>query len=41
MDEFSARVKPYPTVLQPQRSMANLAKLDAGNIEVKRLPLDM
>lgn len=41
MDEFPARIKPYPTVLQPQRGVANLAKLDTGNIEVERLPLDM
>lgn len=41
MDELRARIKPYPTVLQPQRGMANLSKLDTGNIEVERLPLDM
>ncbi len=41
MDKLSARIKPYPTVLQLQRGMANLAKLDTGNIEVERLPLDM
>ena len=41
MDELRARIKPYSTVLQPQRGMANLAKLDTGNIEVERLPLDM
>ena len=41
MDELRARIKPYPTVLQPQRGMANLTKLDTGNIEVERLPLDM
>ena len=41
MDELRAWIKPYPTVLQPQRGMANLAKLDTGNIEVERLPLDM
>jgi len=41
MNEFPARIKPYPTVLQPQRGMANLAKLDAGNIEIECLPLNM
>jgi len=41
MDEFAARIKSYPTVLQPQRGMANLAKFDPGNIEVERLSLDM
>ena len=41
MDELRARIIPYPTVLQPQRGMANLTKLDTGNIEVERLPLDM
>jgi len=41
MDEFPARVKPYPAVLQSQCGMANLLKLDAGNIEVERLSLDM
>jgi len=41
MDELRARIKPYPTVLQPQRGTANLAQLDTGNIEVERLPLDM
>lgn len=41
MNEFPAGIKSYPTVLQPQRGMANLAKLDTGNIEVKRLTLDM
>ena len=41
MDELRARIKPYPTVLQPQRDMANLSKLNTGNIEVERLPLDM
>ena len=41
MDELPARIKPYPTILQPQRGMANLAKLDTGNIEVERLALDM
>jgi len=41
MDEFPAGIKPYPTVLQPQRGMSNLAKLDAGNIEVERLPLNV
>ena len=41
MDEFSAWIKPYPAVLQPQCGMANLAKLDTGDIEVERLPLDM
>jgi len=41
MDELPAGIKPYPTVLQPQRGMANLAKLDAGNIEVERLPLNV
>ena len=39
MDELTAGIKPYPTVLQPQRGMSNLAKLDAGNVEVERLPL--
>ena len=41
MDELRARIKPHPTVLQLQRSMTKLAKLDTGNIEVERLPLDM
>jgi len=41
MDEFPAWIKPYPTILQPQRGVANLAKLDPRNIEVERLPLDM
>jgi len=41
MDELRARIKPYPTVLQLHRGMAKLAKLDTGNIEVERLPLDM
>ena len=41
MDELRARIKPYPTVLQPQRGTANLAQLDTGNIEVERLPLNM
>ena len=41
MDKLRARIKSYPTVPQPQRGMANLAKLDTGNIEVERLPLDM
>jgi len=41
MDELRARIIPHPTVLQSQRGMAKLSKLDTGNIEVKRLPLDM
>ena len=41
MDEFPARVKPYPAVLQPQCGMAKFAKLDPGNVEVERLPLNM
>jgi hypothetical protein len=41
VDELRARIKPHPTVLQFQRSMAKLAKLDTGNIEVDRLPFDM
>lgn len=41
MDELSAGIKPYPAVLQPQCGMANLAKLDPGNVEVQRLPLNM
>jgi hypothetical protein len=41
MDELRSRIKPYPTILQLQRGMANLTNLDTGNIEVERLPLDM
>ena len=41
MDELPAWIKSYPAVPQPQRGMAQLAKLDTGNIEVERLPLDM
>ena len=41
MDELPARIKPYPTILQPQRSMLNRAKLDTGNIEINRLSLNM
>ena len=41
MNELGPRINPHPTVLQLQRSMANLAKLDTGNIEVERLPLNM
>ncbi len=41
MDELRVRIIPHPTILQPQRGMAKLAKLDTRNIEVERLPLDM
>ena len=41
MNELSAWIKPYPTVLQPQRGMADLADLDTRNIKVERLPLDV
>jgi len=41
MDELPAGIKPYPAVLQPQCGMANLAKFDPGNVEIKRLPLNM
>ena len=41
MDKFPARIKADPAVLQSQCGMANLAELDAGNIEVERLSLDM
>lgn len=41
MDELPARIKSYPTVLQPQCGMANFSKLNAGNIKVERLSLDM
>jgi hypothetical protein len=41
MDELRARIKPYPTIPQPQRGMLNRSKLDAGNIEINRLPLNM
>ena len=41
MDELRARIKPHPTVPQLQRGMAKLTRLDIGNIEVERLPLDM
>ena len=41
MDEFRARVDPHPTIAQLQCSMAKLANLDTGNIEVERLSLDM
>jgi hypothetical protein len=41
MDELRAWIIPYPTVLQLQRGLANLARLDTGNIEVERLPLNM
>jgi hypothetical protein len=41
MDELRAWIKSYPAVSQPQRGMAKIAKLDTGNIEVERLPLDM
>lgn len=41
MNELRAWINPYPTVLQPQRGMADLANLDTGNIKVERLSLDM
>ena len=41
MDELRARIKPHPTVLQPQGGVPKFARLDAGNIEIERLPLDM
>jgi hypothetical protein len=41
MDKLSAWIKSYPAVSQLQRGMAQLAKLDTGNIEVERLPLNM
>ena len=41
MNELRAWIHPYPTVLQPQRGMADLANLDTGNIKVERLSLDM
>ena len=41
MDELCSRIEPDSTVLQLQRSMTNCAKLDTGNIEVDRLPLNM
>lgn len=41
MDELPARIKPYPTVLQPQRGTLNRAKLDTGNIKINRLSLNM
>ena len=41
MNELRAWIKPYPTVLQLQRGMANLAELDTGNIKVERLALDV
>lgn len=41
MNELRAWIKPYPTVLQPQRGMADLANLDTGNIKVERLSLDV
>jgi hypothetical protein len=41
MDELPARIKPYAAIPQPQRSIANLAKLDTGNIEVECLPLNV
>ena len=41
MDELRAWIKPNPTVPQLQRGMAKLTRLDIGNIEVERLPLDM
>jgi hypothetical protein len=41
MNELRARIKPYPTVLQLQRGMADLADLDTGNIKVERLSLDV
>jgi len=41
MDELRTRIIAYPTVPQPQRGITNVTKLDTGNIEVERLPLDM
>jgi len=41
MDELRTGIKPYATIPQPQRSLANLAKLDTGNIEVECLPLNV
>jgi hypothetical protein len=41
MNELRAWINPYPTVLQPQRGMADLADLDTRNIKVERLPLDV
>ncbi len=41
MDELPAWIKPDPTILQLQCGMLNLAKLDTGNIEINRLPLNM
>lgn len=41
MDEFSTWIKPYPTKTQLQRSMTDFPKLDPGNVEVDRLPLNM
>ena len=41
MNELRAWINPYPTVLQPQRGMANLAELDTGDIKIERLSLDV
>ena len=41
MDKLRARIKPYPTILELHCGMPNLTKLDTGNIEIDRLPLNM